>query len=329
MKAFEYANPSTIEEALRLLGSQYGESAILAGGTDLLSLMKDYILTPGRLVNIKSIKALQSINFNEATGLKIGAVVTLDELASHETVRSLYPSLVDALAGIRSPQIQSVGTVGGELCQRPRCWYFRRGFGLLAQNDGKSMVSNGDNRYHAIFGNDGPAQFVNASSLAPALIALGAVVRVQGLSGTKEIDLEHFFQTPKGSSERENILAPNEILTEVRIPITSRKKNATYEVRQKEALDWPLAAAAVSLSLENSVVSDARIVLGHVAPIPWISAKAAEALLGKPITYDSAGLSGEAATDGAKALSRNRYKIQLARVAVKRAILRAAGLEES
>ena len=329
MQAFEYANPTSIQDAVRLLGSNEGESAVLAGGTDLLSLMKDYVVTPGRLVNIKSIEDLQGVSFDSDAGLSIGAVVTLDELAAQDSVQTHYPALIQALDGIRSAQIQAAGTVGGDLCQRPRCWYFRRGFGLLAQMNGKSMVADGDNRYHAILGNDGPAQFVNASSLAPALIALGAKVTIQGVSGSREIALEDFFQTPGSQSERENVLAPNEILTRIVVPAASGTRNATYEVREKEALDWPLAAASVSLTENGGGVGQARVVLGHVAPVPWVSEKAGMALQGKAVSRESAESAGDAAVEGARALSRNKYKIQLARVAVKRAVLRAAGMEES
>ena len=329
MRAFEYANPTSIQDAVRLLGSNEGESAVLAGGTDLLSLMKDYVVTPGRLVNIKSIDELQGVSYDSGSGLSIGAVATLDELASQEAVHANYPALIQALDGIRSPQIQAAGTVGGDLCQRPRCWYFRRGFGLLAQMNGKSMVADGDNRYHAILGNEGAAQFVNASSLAPALIALGAKVTIQGVSGSREVDLQEFFRTPGSPGERENVLAPNEILTRIVVPAASGARNATYEVREKEALDWPLAAAAVSLTSNGGSVGQARVVMGHVAPVPWVSEKAAMALQGQAVSRESAERAGDAAVEGARALSRNKYKIQLARVAVKRAVLRAAGMEES
>lgn len=329
MRAFEYANPTSVQDAVRLLGSNEGESAVLAGGTDLLSLMKDYVVTPGRLVNIKSIEDLQGVSYDSDAGLSIGAVATLDELAAQDSVQTHYPALIQALDGIRSAQIQAAGTVGGDLCQRPRCWYFRRGFGLLAQMNGKSMVADGDNRYHAILGNDGPAQFVNASSLAPALIALGAKVTIQGVSGSREIALEDFFRTPGSQGERENVLAPNEILTRIVVPAASGTQNATYEVREKEALDWPLAAASVSLTQNGGGVGQARVVLGHVAPVPWVSEKAGMALQGKAVSRESAESAGDAAVEGARALSRNKYKIQLARVAVKRAVLRAAGMEES
>src|SRR5713226_4660129 len=201
MQAFEYASPTTLHEALGLLGSQWGEADVLAGGTDQISLMKDYIHTPKRVVNIKGIKELGGIR-RTPQGLHIGATVTFDELASNQTVHAEYPSLVSAVLGITSPQIRNMGTVGGDLCQRPRCWYFRMGHGLLAMQDGKSLVPNGDNRYHSIFGS-GPAYFVSASSLGPALVALGAKVKLVSASGSRVVAVEKFFVSPQNESTRE------------------------------------------------------------------------------------------------------------------------------
>jgi len=164
MDAFEYASPSTKEDAVKLLASRAGRAAVLAGGTDLLSLMKDRIVSPARLVSIQSIPELKGIRQEPGKGLKIGALVTLEELTDAEVVAREYPSLRQAALGVASPQIRSVGTVGGDLCQRPRCWYYRGGFGLLALREGRSMVVEGDNRYHAILGNAGPAYFVHPSS---------------------------------------------------------------------------------------------------------------------------------------------------------------------
>lgn len=318
MQAFEYANPSTLQEALGLLGSQWGETDVLAGGTDQITLMKEYLHTPKRVVNIKNLKELRGINKTNA-GLRIGAAVTLDELASNPGIRSEFPSLTTAALGVASPQIRNMGTVGGDLCQRPRCWYFRQGFGLLAMKDGKSLVPNGENRYHAIFG-EGPAYFVSASSLGPALVALNAQVKLVSASGPRTLPVEQFFVVPRDQNAREIALHPNEILTEILIPPANGAKNATYEVRHKEALDWPLATASVSLGSGG-----ARIVLGHVAPAPWVAAEAAKMAGTQGMTEELAQKVAEAAVAGAKPLSQNAYKVQLARVAVKRALLTASG----
>lgn len=323
MHAFEYASPATLKEALGLLGTKWGEADVLAGGTDLISLMKEQLHTPKLVVNVKGIKELHGIS-KTAAGLRIGAAATVDELLSSPVVRTEYPALYQAAHGIASPQIRNMGTVGGDLCQRPRCWYYRTGFGLLAMRDGQSMVVNGDNRYHAIFG-DGPAHFVSASSFGPALIALGAKVKLASASGSRDVAVEKFFVDPQNEESREIALLPNEILTEIIVPAAAAVKSATYEVRQKEALDWPLVAASVALKMKGTSVGSASIVLGHVAPTPHVAAEAAAMLAGKTISVSVAAEAGKAAVANAKPLSENAYKVQLASVAVKRALMAAAG----
>jgi xanthine dehydrogenase YagS FAD-binding subunit len=323
MQAFEYANPATVQEAVSMLGSSWGEADILAGGTDLISLMKDYLHTPKRVVNIKGIKELQGIT-KTSSGIRIGAVVTFDELAESPLIRSEYPSIYQAVMGVASPQIRNMGTAGGDLCQRNRCWYFRQGFGTLGKDkDGSSLVPKGENRYHAIFPK-GEAYFVSPSSLGPALIALGAKVKIVGPSGPREIPVEQLFAVPTDNKGREVSLAPNEILTEIHVPSARGVRNATYEVRQKEALDWPLATASVALRMKGNTVASARVVLGHVGPTPVVASDAEAMLAGKTITADTATEAGKAAVSGAKPLSGNTYKVQLARVAVKRALMEAA-----
>jgi xanthine dehydrogenase YagS FAD-binding subunit len=321
MQTFAYANPATLQEAFAHLAARWGEADVLAGGTDLLSLMKEHLATPRRVVNIKNIKELEGIQ-KTGEGLRIGALVTMDELANHAEVKAGYKSLADAAAGIPSPQIRHMGTAAGDLCQRPRCWYYRQGFGLFGMKDGKPLVPDGENKYHAIFGG-GPAYFVSASSLGPALVALNAKVKLVSAKGTRELPVAKFFVTPANENAREIAMRPDEILTEILVPAGS-PHNATYEVRQKEALDWPLAAAAVSLQMKGTTVTAARIVLGHVAPTPWESAAAAKALVGKTISPATAEAAGKAAVADAKPLSQNAYKVTLAKVAVKRALLEAA-----
>ena len=323
MQAFEYANPATVHDAVSMLGARWGEVDVLAGGTDLLSLMKEHIATPRRVVNIKNIKELSAIK-KHGEELHIGAAVTLDELERNPDVRRSFPVLAQAARGVSSPQIRNMGTVGGDICQRPRCWYYRNGFGLLGQDkDGKSLVPGGENKYHAILGNSGPAYFVSASSLGPGLVALGAKIRLVSAAGTRDVDAAKFFVTPQNADTREIAMLPNELVTEIVLP-SNDSHSATYEVRQKEALDWPLVSASVVLNMAGDTVSSARIVLGHVAPTPWVAADAQIALSGKAVTQAVAAEVGKAALEGASPLSQNRYKVQLARVAVKRAVLTAA-----
>jgi xanthine dehydrogenase YagS FAD-binding subunit len=325
MQKFEYASPTTKEQAVALLAKDWGETEVLAGGTDLISLMKDFVVTPKRVINIKNIKGLDSVKTPRDGSARIGALTTIDRLI--EAMGKNFPSITEAASWITSPQIRNMGTVGGDLCQRPRCWYYRAGYGLLAKGEsGEPLVPNGDNRYHAVFGNDGPAYFVNPSSLAPAFIALGAKIVIFGPGGEREVDADKFFIIPKSASDREYDLKPNEIVTGINIPRALGVRNATYEVRQKESLDWPLATASVAITLESDKkVKAARIVMGHVAPIPWVANEAAQFLAGKTISEEVAAEAGKIAVANAKPLSRNAYKVQLARVAVKRAILQAAG----
>ena len=324
MEPFAYARPATREEALAQLGASFEESAILAGGTDLLSLMKNYVVTPKRLVDIRGVKEFGGITWSNGGG-RIGATVSLQELADDPGLQKSFPGLAAATAGVPSMQIRNMGTVGGDLCQRPRCWYFRNGFGLLARDaKGKALVPGGDNRYHAILGNGGPAYFVNPSSLAPVLIVLGASVEITGGKAARKVELEKFFRAPHGEHQREYTLAPNEIVTAVLLPDGAANwKTATYEVREKQALDWPLATASVALRMDGGTVRDARIVMGHVAPVPWRAREAELALARKALDAENAAKAGEAAVHGAHPLSGNKYKVQLARVAVKRAILAA------
>jgi xanthine dehydrogenase YagS FAD-binding subunit len=321
MQNFAYASPSSLNEAIGLLDAKWGQTAILAGGTDLLSLMKDGGDDSSRVVNIKGIGELHHIQ-DENGGVLIAALVSFDQLLG-SNVPSHFPAIGEAARGVSSPQIRNMGTVGGDLLQRPRCWYYRGGYGLLAMDNGHSLVPGGDNRYHAIFGNEGPAYFVSPSSLAPALIALQAKATLHGPSGPRQIPVEELFVIPKAEGEREHSIRPNEILTEIAIPAGAREwRNATYEVREKEALDWPLATASVGLKMEGGKISAARVVLGHVAPIPWRSRAAEQELEGKSLTESTAAAAAETAVQGAKPLSDNGYKVQLVRVAVKRALLR-------
>jgi xanthine dehydrogenase YagS FAD-binding subunit len=323
MEAFEYASPKTVQEAARLLGSTWGGTEILAGGTDLISAMKDRVITPKRVVSLKNIKGLDRIEYNSRSGLRIGALATIRQLLDDRTAQQQYPGLVQAADGIRGEQMRHMGTVGGELLQRPRDWYFRNGYGLLAQHEGKSLIPDGQNVYAAILGNEGPAYFVNPSSLAPILIALNAKVTLHGPSGQREVELSKFYKAPQSEDEREYVIRPDEILTEITVPPAAGAKTATYEIREKEGLDWPLVAAAVALQMDGNSVKSARVVLGHVAPVPWPSPEAEQELQGKSLSEDVADAAGKAAVSNAKPLSQNGYKVQLARVAVKRALMRA------
>jgi xanthine dehydrogenase YagS FAD-binding subunit len=328
MRAFEYVTPTKKEQVATLLGEQ---GSILAGGTDLLALMKDDVVAPKRLVNIKQIDGLRGISYQAGSGLRIGALATITELAEAKSELAAYPMLMEALNEAASPQIRNLATIGGNMCQRPRCWYFRNGMGLMVKTpDGKSMVVEGDNRYAAILGNQGPAYFVSPSTIAPALIAYGAKIRLYSAnapgSGVRELLLENFFVIPKSENELEHDLKPGEIVIEIIVPPPPQNlKAGTYEVRQRAAFDWPLAQASVTLEMDGNTVKSARVVLGQVAPVPWRSLESEQTLVGKVITPETAMGAANAAVARARPLSHNKYKITLTKAAVKRAVLQAFG----
>ncbi|MEX0939230.1 MAG: FAD binding domain-containing protein [Pirellulales bacterium] len=324
MKAFEFAEGRSEAEILEFLSPQPGHTELLAGGTDLVGLMKKMIVTPDRVVSLMRVATMKQIAPQADGGIKIGAAVTLDDVLAHPYMAD-YPAVLQAIRGINSMQLQAQGTLGGEICQRPRCWYYRNGQCLLSVG----TRLGGDTRNAAIFGNAGPAKYVCGSRIAPALIALGAQIRILGPTPRDEklIELESFYRTPRHEQQRENVLEPNQLVTHVILPPARDVLSATYEVRHGEGPDYPLAAAAAALRVEGGVVREARIVLGQVAPTPWVSHEAAQALVGQPLDQAAAVAAGEAAVARATPLADNQYKVQMAKVAVKRSILLAAGYE--
>ena len=321
MKSFEYSAPKNLKDATALLSDTWGKTEILAGGTDLVTALKQRLTEPDRVVSLKNVAELKGIR-SRSGGLAIGAMTTLGDLIADANIKKNFPSVVTAVQNLASPQLLSVGTVGGDLCQRPRCWFFRNGLGLLAQQGNTSLVREGDNRYHAIFATDGPALFVSASSLGPAFIALGAEITAAGPGGkTRKISASEFFRSPKNETERETALKPNEILTEVFVPMRGLK-NGTYEIRHRHGMDWPYVTASVAFGGRSG--SEPRVVLGHVASTPWVASSAARLLSAGKVDETAATRCGEAAVEGAKPLSKNAYKTQMVKTAVKRAVLAAA-----
>jgi xanthine dehydrogenase YagS FAD-binding subunit len=325
MKAFDFASPECEADVLELLSGEPGQTEILAGGTDLVPLMKKMLVTPDRVVSIMEVSSLRGVSV-DSLAVTIGATTTLDDVLETPELDD-YPAIKQAIRGINAVQLQGQGTIGGELCQRPRCWYYRNGYGLLA-NRGR-MIVEGDNRFHAILGNDGPAKFVHPSRIAPALVALGATLRIVGPGPEDEsvLPIADFFRAPRHEGQREHVLEPNQLLTHIILPPAAGVANATYEVRHGEGPDYPLVAAAVALEMSGGIVANANVVLGHVSPTPWVSHEATQAIIGSPVNLFTARAAGEAAASRATPLKDNEYKVQLASVAVERALLLAAGLE--
>ena len=292
MKPFAYVRAGGEKQIVAALSAPGGRALPIAGGMDLLGLMKDYVAQPDRLVNVKELDATIT---KAAGGLRIGAAVTLADLAVHADARRMYPALTDAAAEVGTPQIRNVGTVGGNLNQRPRCWYFRNEeFNCLKKGGSRCFAVDGENQYHAIFG-DGPCHIVHPSSLAVPAIALDARFRIVGPAGEREVAAAEYYQMPDRNLLGETVLGPNEILTHMIVPAPGQTRSATYEVRFKQSHDWPLAMASVALSMQGQNVRGARIIMGAVAPVPWRASSAEAMVAGKRLTEQVAMLAADVA----------------------------------
>ena len=254
MKAFEWMSPTTIAEAVSALKSAPAPDDTddaarpIAGGQDLLTTMKDYITRPARVVNLKGIRGLDRIVADGKGGLRIGALVTLAQLEEHPVVRRNFPGLSEAAHSIATPQIRNLGTVGGNLCQRPRCWYFRLEEAVCLKKGGSEcFAATGENKYNAILGG-GPSYIVHPSDLAPMLVALGGSVSVVGPDGKRIIPLEKFFTLPaEGNLRRENVLKNDEIITEIHVPASKFAAHSTYlKFKERDSLDFALASVAAA-----------------------------------------------------------------------------------
>jgi len=335
MNTFEWMNVTTVAEAVNALKSVSPPADAddgarpIAGGQDLLTTMKDYITRPTRVVNLKGIRGLDKIESDGKGGLRIGALVTLTQLAESPLVRRSFPGLAEAAHSVGSPQIRNLGTVGGNLCQRPRCWYFRLEEVVCLKKGGtECYAATGENKYHAIFGG-GPSYIVHPSDLAPMLVALGASVSVVGADGKRTIPLDKFFTLPAdGNLRRENVLKNEDIITEVQVPASKVAAHSTYlKFKERDSMDFAMSAVAAAVTLgANKTVSEARIVLGGVAPVPWRVPKAEAALVGKALNNDVLMNVAKVALEGAEPLAKNAYKVPLTQTLVRRALARVGGL---
>jgi len=325
MKAFDLIHPATIKEATRLLAQGGGLDAIrpMGGGQDLLSTMKDYILSPATVVDLKRIPDLNKITV-EAKGIHLGALVTITEVEEHPTIRASYPVLAEAAQSIATIQIRNAGTVGGNLCQRPRCWYYRNERIVCLKKGGTKCYAapdSAENKYNAILGG-GPSYIVHPSDLAPALLCLNAVLTIAGPGGkTRQLPLTEFFTLPgEGDITHENVLKPGELVTSVFVPASAMAARSTYlKFREKNSLDWALSSVAMAVETDGNIVKSVRVVLGGVAPIPWHARAAEAALVGKPLDDETIRAAALAATEGAEPLAQNGYKVPLTQTMVRRA----------
>ncbi|HYL77003.1 MAG TPA: xanthine dehydrogenase family protein subunit M [Bryobacteraceae bacterium] len=326
MKAFANANPRDVREAVTLLTKIHGEgrsASIVGGGSDLLGMVKERLVEPDVLVNLKAIKGLDQLAV-DAGKVKIGGLMTLNTLAHDPLIHKQYKVLSEAAESVATLQIRNTGTLAGNVCQRPWCWYYRNGFPCLKNGGEICYSASGENQFHAIFGG-GPSYIVHPSDTAPALVALDAEFRIAGPAGERVVPAADFFVLPRVDFKRENVLAPDEVLIAVHLPAARPGVRSAYHKElDREAWTHAVVSVAVVLEMDRHVCRSARIVLGGVAPIPWRLPKVEAMLAGQRITPELAAKAGEAAVEGARPLAKNAYKIPLTKAVVKRTLLSLA-----
>jgi xanthine dehydrogenase YagS FAD-binding subunit len=323
MKSFTNVSPRDYKEAAELArrAKSGGQSAAFAGGgSDVLGMMKERLVTPDVLVYLKSIKGADTIAAQARGETAIGGLTTIANIAKNDAIRKQLTVLAEAAESVATPQIRNVATLAGNICQRPWCWYYRNGFKCL-KNGGTTCFSiNGENEFHAIFGG-GPSFIVHPSDTAPALVALDARFRVIGPAGERTVAAGEFFTLPKENPARENVLQDDEVLAFVTVPRPAAATRSRYgKVMDREAWTHAIVSAAVVLDMNGDVCRSARIVLGGVAPIPWRVPEAERLLAGQRITPQLAERAGEASVAGAKPLAKNGYKVDMTRALVARTI---------
>lgn len=318
MRNFEYLQPKTIEEASGMLAQQNGTGLPYAGGTDALGLMKDNIIAPEQVVNLKRLPGMTTKKYIPQEGLRLGALVTVADLAADQTIAEAYPVLSEAANEVASPQLRNVGTVGGNICQRPRCWYFRsEEFDCLRKGGDLCYAADGQNKYHCIVGG-GPCYIVHPSDLAVALLALNASVKIFNGNDTRVTSLSEFFVLPETDYTVENILKPGEIVTEIIVPDLPKGTKSGY-LKMKERDVWDFAVVSVAAVLPPSatqttdqMIGEKRIALGGIAPIPWLAADFNEQLNKTKLSQDNIDNLMGGMLPGATPLAKNGYKVPLA-----------------
>jgi xanthine dehydrogenase YagS FAD-binding subunit len=329
MKSFERLQPTSWAEAVNMLATAREKkisSEAKGAGTELLDRLKEYNLAPDQVVDLRRLTAHSSIQKKSSGGVSIGALVTLANVA--DALKTDFPALADACLGAATPQIRNAATLAGNLCQRPRCWYFRSAeFQCLKKGGVECLAKSGENEFHAIFGNNTCA-IVHPSAAGVALVALNARIETLAAGGGRTISAADFFQRPEVDIFTENALKGGELIVEIHVEKPQGLRSAYRKIKQKQAFDWPLADAAVAWREEGGVAKDVRIVIGSAAPVPW-RAKAAEALVeGKKIDAALAARAGAAALEGATPLGRNAHKLPIVAAAVRRTLLASAGLAD-
>lgn len=318
---FSYIRATTLDEALHHLA---GDARVHAGGSDLLGCLRDGVFDCGTVVSISGLKQLEGIRPTEAGALAIGALTTVAEVAKNPLVQERYPGLAQAAASVASPQLRNQGTIGGNICQKPRCWYYRGEFPCRRKGGDTCFALAGENRYHCILGGSG-CYVTHPSDTAPALTALEASIGLAGPAGTRWVPMEQFLVSPGDDPRRETVLQRNEIVTEIMVPAPATGLRTSYrKVRARGAWDFALAGVALALQFEGDRVRAARIVLSGAAPVPWRATGAEAIVTGSVIDERRARDAAIAALDGATPLRQNAYKIPLFRGLIEEELLALA-----
>ncbi|NIM48507.1 MAG: xanthine dehydrogenase family protein subunit M [Gemmatimonadales bacterium] len=317
---FSYVRATSLDEAVRLLSSDDG-ARVCAGGSDLLGCLRDQVFECSRVVSLTGIDGLRGIARTRDGGVRIGALTTIADVAADPTINQSYPGLAQAAGELASPQLRNQGTIGGNICQKPRCWYYRGDFDCLRKGGTTCHAVAGESEFHCILGGAG-CFVVHPSDTAPALVALQATVRIAGRRGTRSVPMEEFYVLPNQDVRRETVLEPHEIVTEIVLPRPAAGMRSSYhKVRARGAWDFALAGVALALQFSGNRVTAGRVVLSGAAPTPWRSREAEEAIIGKQLDAATAAAAGRAAMEDAVPLRRNGYKIPLFQGVIEEALL--------
>jgi xanthine dehydrogenase YagS FAD-binding subunit len=307
---FSYVKARSLQDVVDVLSG--GDARILAGGTDLLGCLRDRTVAAEKVVSVSGLDRLRGIGETSDGGLRIGALTTITEIAEHPLVRDRYPGLAQAALEVASPQLRNQGTIGGNICQKPRCWYYRGDFYCLRKGGRLCYAFGGENEYHAIFGSSGRCCMVHPSDIAPVLAALEASARIVGPDGNRLVPLDKFHVPPEDNAEKETVLEPAEIVTEILLPPPVSVMWSSYrKVRGRRSWDFAVAGLALALVFKDNVVERARVVLSGAAPVPWRSTATEDAITGKALDQGTVMAAADAVVKGAEPLQNNEYKIAL------------------
>jgi xanthine dehydrogenase YagS FAD-binding subunit len=317
---FSYIRPKTLKEASKQLAAK--GARLHAGGTDLLGCLRDHVFEINKMVSINELKELKGIKKTSDGGIRIGALTTLSEISEDALVISQYRALAQAAHEVASPQLRNQGTIGGNICQKPRCWYYRGDFHCLRKGGEKCFAVAGENQYHCILGG-GPCFIVHPSDTAAALVAFEASVHITGPKGTRTVAIEKFHVPPNEDVFRETVLETGEIVTEILLPPARGVKSSYRKVRARASWDFALAGIALAVKHNNDIISHARAVLSGAAPVPWRSREIENAIIGRRIDGPAAARAAEAAMTNARPLTQNEYKLPLFRGMIEEELLAA------